>query len=66
VDDFLGTQSNTDYIDIFSDLLGPDHQPIGSLFRSDQIHLSQAGYRILRRDISEYLHDEFPKKLTAQ
>jgi lysophospholipase L1-like esterase len=66
VDDFLGTQSNTDYIDIFSDLLGPDHQPIGSLFRSDQIHLSQAGYQILRRDVSEYLHDEFPKKLTAQ
>jgi len=28
--------------------------------------LSQAGYQILRRDISEYLHDEFPKKLTAQ
>jgi lysophospholipase L1-like esterase len=66
VDDFLGTQSNTDYIDIFSDLLGPDHQPILSLFRSDQIHLSQAGYQIFKRDISEYLHDEFPKKLTAQ
>jgi lysophospholipase L1-like esterase len=66
VDDFLGTQPDTDYIDIFSDLLGPDHQPIVSLFRSDQIHLSQAGYQILRRDISEYLHDEFPKKLTAQ
>jgi lysophospholipase L1-like esterase len=66
VDDFLGTQPDTDYIDIFSDLLGPDHQPIGSLFRNDQIHLSQAGYQILRRDISEYLHDEFPKILTAQ
>jgi lysophospholipase L1-like esterase len=66
VDDFLGTQSNTDYIDIYSDLLGPDHKPIISFFRSDQIHLSQAGYQILQRDISEYLHDEFPKKLTAQ
>ena len=66
VDDFLGTQSNTDYIDIFSDLLGPDHQPIVSLFRGDRIHLSQAGYQIFKRDISEYLHDEFPKKLTAQ
>jgi lysophospholipase L1-like esterase len=66
VDDFLGTQSNTDYIDIFSDLLGPDHHPIVSLFRSDQIHLSQAGYQIFKRDISEYLHDEFPKKITAQ
>jgi lysophospholipase L1-like esterase len=66
VDAFLETQPDTDYIDIFSDLLGPDHQPIGSLFRNDQIHLSQAGYQILRRDISEYLHDEFPKKLTAQ
>jgi lysophospholipase L1-like esterase len=66
VGNFLDTQSDTDYIDIYSDLLGPDHQPIGSLFRSDQIHLSQAGYQILQRDISEYLHDEFPKKLTAQ
>ena len=66
VDNFLDTQSNADYIDIFSDLLGPDHQPIGSLFRSDQIHLSQAGYQIFKRDISEYLRDEFPKKFTAQ
>jgi lysophospholipase L1-like esterase len=66
VDNFLETQPDADYIDIFSDLLGPDHQPIGSLFRNDQIHLSQAGYQILRRDISEYLHDEFPKNLTAQ
>jgi lysophospholipase L1-like esterase len=66
VDNFLETQPNTDYIDIYSDLLGPDHQPIGSLFRSDQIHLSQAGYEIFKRDISEYLHDQFPKKLTAQ
>jgi lysophospholipase L1-like esterase len=66
VDDFLGTQSDTDYIDIFSDLLGPDHQPVVSLFRSDQIHLSQAGYQILRRDISEYLHDEFPKRLSVK
>ncbi len=64
--DFLETQADTDYIDIFSDLLGPDHQPIVSLFRSDQIHLSQAGYQILQRDISEYLHEEFPKKLTVQ
>ena len=66
VDDFLGTQSHTDYIDLYSDLLGPDHRPIGSFFRSDQIHLSQAGYQIFKRDITEYLHDEFPKKLTAQ
>jgi lysophospholipase L1-like esterase len=66
VNNFLDTQPETDYIDIFDDLLGPDHQPIVSDFRNDQIHLSSAGYQILQRDISEYLHDEFPKKLTTQ
>ena len=66
VRDFLQDQPRCDYIDLYSDLLGPDKKPLVSLFRSDQIHLSADGYQILRRDISQFLRDEFPKQLATQ
>lgn len=61
VEDYLQTRPETDYIDIFSDMLGPDQKPISSLFVNDQIHLSSAGYQILRREIGEFLTDDCPK-----
>jgi lysophospholipase L1-like esterase len=61
VEDYLETRPETDYIDIFSDMLGPDQKPISSLFVNDQIHLSPAGYQILRREIGEFLTDDCPK-----
>jgi lysophospholipase L1-like esterase len=61
VEDYLQTRPETDYIDIFSDMLGPDQKPISSLFVNDQIHLSPAGYQILRREIGEFLSDDCSK-----
>lgn len=58
VDDFLRTQPETEYIDVFSDMLGQDRKPIQSLFVSDQIHLSPAGYQILRKEIGEFLSED--------
>ena len=60
VEDFLKTQPETEYIDVFSDMVGQDHKPIRSLFVSDQIHLSPAGYQILRREVGEFLSQECP------
>jgi lysophospholipase L1-like esterase len=58
VDDFLQTQPETEYIDVCSDMLGHDRKPIQSLFVSDQIHLSPAGYQILRKEIGEFLSQD--------
>jgi lysophospholipase L1-like esterase len=61
VEDYLQTRPETDYIDVFSDMLGPDQKPIPSLFVSDKIHLSPAGYQILRREIGEFLTEDCSK-----
>jgi lysophospholipase L1-like esterase len=61
VEDYLQKKAETDYIDIFSDMLGPDQKPIPSLFVNDQIHLSPAGYQILRREVGEFLAEDCPK-----
>jgi lysophospholipase L1-like esterase len=66
VRDFLSDQPRCDFIDLYSDLLGPDKKPVISLFRSDQVHLSADGYQILRRDIAQFLRDEFPKRVATQ
>ena len=58
VDDFLKTQPETEYIDVCSDMLGHDRKPIQALFVSDQIHLSPAGYQILRKEIGEFLSQD--------
>jgi lysophospholipase L1-like esterase len=58
VDDFLKTQPETEYIDVCSDMLGQDRKPIQSLFVSDQIHLSPAGYQILRKEIGGFLSQD--------
>jgi lysophospholipase L1-like esterase len=61
VRDFLKTQPETDYIDVFDDMLGQDHKPVLDLFVSDHIHLSPGGYQIMRRDIGEFLSQDCAK-----
>jgi lysophospholipase L1-like esterase len=61
VEDFLKTQADTEYIDVCSDMLGQDRKPIQALFVSDQIHLSPAGYQILRKEIGGFLSQDCPK-----
>ena len=55
---FLQHQPETRYIDICTAMLGPDRKPNPALFVQDQIHLSGAGYQILRRDVSAFLATE--------
>jgi lysophospholipase L1-like esterase len=61
VRDFLKTQPETDYIDVFDDMLGSDHKPVLDLFVNDHIHLSPTGYQIMRRDIGEFLSQDCAK-----
>jgi lysophospholipase L1-like esterase len=62
VEDYLQAKPEADYIDVFSDMVGPDQKPIPSLFVNDQIHLSPAGYQIMRREIGEFLTEDCPKR----
>jgi lysophospholipase L1-like esterase len=66
VREFISQQPRCDFIDLYSDLLGPDKKPIISLFQNDQIHLNTNGYQILRRDIAQFLRDELPKRLATE
>jgi lysophospholipase L1-like esterase len=66
VREFMSQQPRCDFIDLYSDLLGPDKKPVISLYQNDQIHLNTDGYQILRRDIAQFLRDEFPKRLATQ
>jgi lysophospholipase L1-like esterase len=55
---FLQNQPEAKYIDIYTAMLGPDHKPNPALFVQDQIHLSDLGYQVLRRDVSSFLASE--------
>jgi lysophospholipase L1-like esterase len=55
---FLQNEPETRYIDICTAMLGPERKPNPALFVQDQIHLSGAGYQILRRDVSAFLASE--------
>jgi lysophospholipase L1-like esterase len=61
VEAFLKTQPDTEYIDVCSDMLGHDRKPIQSFFVSDHVHLSPAGYEILRKEIGEFLSEDCPR-----
>jgi lysophospholipase L1-like esterase len=61
VEQYLQAKPETDYIDICSDMLGPDRKPIPSLFVNDQIHLSAAGYQIMRKEVGEFLSEDLPR-----
>lgn len=64
VEDYLEAEPETEYIDVCSDMLGPNQKPNPALFVPDQIHLNQAGYQILRRNIRGFLAEELSKSST--
>ncbi len=65
VDSFLDKQQDCEFIDVCSAMLGEDKKPDPSLFAADQVHLSPAGYQIMRKDIGGFLRTEFPHGMTV-
>jgi len=47
---------NTDYIDIYSAMLGPEGRPRAELFRDDALHLNTQGYALWKRIIAAHLN----------
>lgn len=45
ISNYLAKQPNTRFVDIRPVMRGSDGQPIGELFKSDSLHMTEAGYR---------------------
>lgn len=52
---YLRTQSNIDYIDIYTPMMAADGRPRTELFLPDMLHMNDAGYRIWQAAIAPRL-----------
>ena len=52
---YLRTLANSEYIDIFTPMIGPDDRPRGDLFLPDRLHMNEAGYRLWQSVISAHV-----------
>ena len=52
---YLNRLPNSEYIDVFTPMLGVDGRPRAELFRGDMLHLNDEGYRLWRSVIAGYL-----------
>jgi lysophospholipase L1-like esterase len=52
---YLKRLPNSDFIDVFTPMLGVDGRPRAELFRGDQLHLNDEGYRLWRGIVAGHL-----------
>ena len=55
---YLQRLPNSAYIDIFTPMLGADGRPRPELFRGDQLHLNDEGYRLWQSAIAPHLQEQ--------
>jgi lysophospholipase L1-like esterase len=55
ISDYLQTLPNAGYIDTFSPMLNADGTPRKELFKSDRLHLNEAGYQLWKSVIVSHL-----------
>jgi lysophospholipase L1-like esterase len=55
IKDFLATQKNTAFIDVYHVMLGEDGKPIPSIFLGDSLHMNAKGYVIWQKAIKPVL-----------
>ena len=55
VRNYAATQPATDFIDVFTPMLGADGHPRAELFRQDALHLNAKGYELWRAVIAPYV-----------
>jgi lysophospholipase L1-like esterase len=48
-------ESNVDFVDVYSKMLGQDGRPRTDLFGADKLHLNEAGYALWKRELSAHL-----------
>lgn len=52
---YVRTLANSEYIDIFTPMLGADGRPRAELFIADRLHMNEAGYRLWQTVISSHV-----------
>jgi hypothetical protein len=52
---YLNRLPDSEYIDVFTPMLGVDGRPRPELFRSDRLHMTDEGYRLWQSIISTRL-----------
>jgi len=55
ISDFLAEKNKTSFVDIYNPMLTPDGKPRPELFKSDSLHMVQAGYDLWRGILKPYL-----------
>jgi lysophospholipase L1-like esterase len=55
VREFCNSEPGLAYVDVFSDMLGPDGLPRPDIFREDRLHMNGDGYRLWTRLIRPHL-----------
>ena len=55
ISDYLITQYNADYIDVFTPMLGPEGKSRPELFLPDMLHMNAAGYALWHTVIAPYV-----------
>jgi len=54
---YLRRLPNSEYIDVYTAMLGADGRPRAELFRTDQLHMNDQGYHLWQSLISSHLPD---------
>lgn len=54
---YLRRLPNSEYIDVYTPMLGADGRPRAELFRADQLHMNDQGYHLWQSLISSHLPD---------
>jgi len=57
IEAYLQRLPNSDYIDVYTPMLGADGRPRAELFRGDQLHLNDEGYRLWQSVIAGRLQE---------
>ena len=57
LEDYVASHRNVHFVDVGTDMLGSDGQPIPNLFVEDGLHMTQAGYDIWNRIVGPVLTD---------
>jgi len=53
--DFMAKHSHAVFVDVYHSMLGPNGQPIDSLFLADKLHMNEKGYRVWQQLLQPYL-----------
>ncbi len=52
---FISTQKNAFFVDVFHKMMNADNRPMPEIFNSDSLHMNKNGYAIWKKEIQPYL-----------